>query len=136
MSTLSTLFLATNEELDGTSVAMLRATDFPGVQAKRVDPVKLNSLATLLDAGSMPMEPTEPEGDSAWLFPIPAAFVQALAALDAGRCEVLATKWCATDEWKLDRGTPVELTTLLTSFGALARQSLSEKKAMWLWLSL
>jgi hypothetical protein len=128
---LGTFFLGDDETTNDT------APTAPSVDAKGVDPVKLDSLGKLVGVKKKTSgQPLDPGSETHWVIPISAPLVAALAKLDATKRKTIAKSWAATPEWQSDGGTPTTLDKLLAATVKLAVSAVDDDKTMFLWISL
>jgi hypothetical protein len=134
---ISDFFLASREE-----VARLDMRAGPGelphVAARHIDPVKLETLESLLtrEPGHA-LAPIRNGGeDGPWVFPIGGGIAPALAKLDDARRSDVAARWAATPESRMDGATPEALGAFLKELTALAQRGAQEGRSIYLWLSV
>ena len=135
MGILSDFFIAEPALVEGEAASELDLAMVPHVAAERVETVKLGTLAEL-PAVECDLEPLDPEADAQWLFALPGGLVEGIAVLEEAERDKLAAKWADTEEWLADGGTPKMVASLLAEFAALAQRARTERKTMYLRLSL
>ena len=83
--------------------------EFKCLQCKGIDPVKLSTLLEIIGHGSYDenfemISPINPESETGpWVIPISSSIVSAIAAVKEEILVEVASKWCQTDELKMDR---------------------------------
>lgn len=144
------LFVAAPAQLAEWDLGGLTPSDWPAVEFKRLDSVKLGTLEAILthrryealaqDEFHGPVRVGGPDGP--WIMSVRQALALALADLTPDGAALAAVEWADTDELKLrptDRPRPrdiADLTTLLKDMATLARQSRQDGKPMFLMMSL
>lgn len=113
----------------------------PGVEYKRVDTVKLDSLGRILaaelgrEATKLRFEMLTAEEADHWVFVVPAELVDLLAAARASIAPA-ASAWAATAELKMDRFKLEDAKEVIASLAKLAMQAKNSKKDLLLYMSL
>ncbi len=111
-----------------TAVCASRSRDFGGIDAKGVDTIKLATLHALLTGGeydpSFMNDSLCSEGDEGpWVFEVPAALVDRLAALRVDDLASVASRWAMTDELRLDEWPPDAVREKLEEIAELCRSA-------------
>lgn len=146
MGILTDAFVASASELDALRPgAGGPAAFFPTVQAKGMDPVKLEALEDIIAA---PARPQNADGmlvrewEEQWLYRLPASLARALVELPPDEIPRVAREWAATEEWRLDgvdstdEASVAGVAALIGGLRQLAWQARQDGKALYLWISL
>ena len=114
-----------------------------GLEARGLDTGMLGALHAVL-TGTAPdaqwadgVDLLASEGDEGpWVFSVPGALVQALAALEAERVAAAAEAWAATEAVRREAWSAAAAGQLLAELVRLARQARGEGAALLMWMSL
>lgn len=121
-----------------------RLRKWPGVDAKGIDSIKLARLWALLskdpskeNAGAEFEVVYDAAGDDGpWVFRVPEPLVQLIAALDEASTTPVATAWGKSEEFILDGWDADAVRSVLSDLQKLARQAVSRRHALLMWMSL
>jgi hypothetical protein len=116
--------------------------EYPGVDIKGIDSVKLNTFHGILTGKSFeellpqysPVAEASEEGP--WVFMLPVELVERLSQLDDTSVEETAVKWGTTEEFTLAGWDQSAIVTVLGEIVNLARRATSEGKRLFAWMSL
>lgn len=116
--------------------------DFDGLDAKGIDPVKLDTLLAVLRGEAFHpvthnlLSSRGEEGP--WVFEVPPDLVQRLAALTAQQLEVTARQWAATEEFspRYDNWPLEAVQEILNELAALSKRAVAQSKSILMWMSL
>ena len=144
------LFVAAPEAVEAWDLAGLTPSDWPALEFKRLDPVKLGSLEAILTgrtyADIVAEERTQlvrtggPDGP--WITAVGPAVTNALAVLTPDGVAAAARAWADTDEFKVRPSDPPrprdvgDLTALLAEMAELANRSLRDGQPLYLLMGL
>ncbi len=119
------------------------AERWPCVQLKRVDTVKLSTLAAELGVGQVA---AALEGDDQlvfsrseegpWVFHLPESLTAALAALPPEEVAGVAERWGKHEELVLDGWEPADVVEVVEQLRALAARARDGGKQLLLWMCL
>jgi hypothetical protein len=144
------LFVAAPEEVAAWDMTGLTPPEWPAVEFKRLDTVKLGTLEAILthrpyddlDRSDLHKLIRNGGADGPWIIAVPPDLTTALAELPPDRAAVVAEQWADTDEFKIRPTDPVrpkdiqDLTQLLGDMAALARHSRESGTPTYLLMSL
>lgn len=120
-----------------------RATGFPTVEAKDLDPVVTMATLEGILTGADPMAIigqsaaaviAQEGGEGPWVAKLRDLLVQALDPSDAAALAAAATQWSRTEE--LTGSDPRELYEFLWNLAHLSRWALGNNQSMYCWMSL
>ena len=115
---------------------------FGGIDIKGIDVVKFATLHALLTGAAaaelLPAYEPVASGseDGPWVFQLPAALVQRLAALEEPQLSSVAVAWAATEEFVLDRWAAQDVRRVLEDISALARGAQAPEQVLFLWMAM
>src|SRR5262245_54177269 len=140
MGVLSDLILATEAELASVPPDAVPINVLPGLDVKGIDLVKIGTLHALL-AGrdfdpslqGFPMVSGEESEDGPWVFRCPDDLITRLAAVSDTDVPRVATRWAATEEFRLDGWDPGEVAVAFRKMRDFARRAKDEGKPIHLW---
>lgn len=143
MGLVSDFFAATPEEVEKLNLRVGPQPPLLAVKARRVDPVKLVGLQSLVEGCSVDALLPGIDGlfvrshsdDGPWVVSVPLTVVEALKAADQPRVAQLAAAWAATEEWVADGGTSENLLPFVAELADLAR-SAAPSRSLYVWNSL
>ena len=144
------LFVASVAEVDAWDMRGLTPPDWPAVEFKRLDSVRLGTLEAILtgrryediDRSQLHRLIRDGGPDGPWIMAVRAELTDELAGLDPERGAAAAARWADTDEFKMrptDPPRPKDIEDLagrIAVMARLARQSQRVGKPMFLLLSL
>jgi hypothetical protein len=144
------LFLAQPEAVEAWHLEGLTPPDWPALEFKRLETVKLGTLEAILtqrpyesiDQDDLHNDAGSAGDEGPWLSRVRGSLVSALADLQTEQLESAAAAWADTDEFKLQpRDKPSrrdidELAGLLAEMSRLARLSRESGNPMYLMMSL
>ena len=144
------LFVATPEAVEAWDLNGLTPSDWPSLEFKRLDPVKLGSLEAILTgrayADIVAEERTQlvrnGGTDGPWITAVRPALTNALAVLTPDAGMAAAGAWADTDEFKVRPSDPprpqdvADLTGLLAAMAELAKRSLRDGQPLYLLMGL
>lgn len=148
MGVLSDIIIADRNEASAINAAGgTHLKQWPCLESKGIDTVKLGTLYQIVHDRSLDdmnffakfMQDAvldQPSDDGPWVFLIPPELMSAVAEFDEARTEAVATKWAATDEFKLDRWQFEDVEEYLQSLVSHARKARDAGKSLLLWTSL
>lgn len=153
MGALTDFFIAAPENAEDIATQWDSHEEFPKIDAKDTDPMRLAALEHLLTKADFEkvyelneanfrwiVVPDESEEDEEeykpdrqiMLYELSTNLVEALAALNFELLQRYAILWADNEEWQLNNVTPAELVPLLKDLSALASCALKEGKNMYL----
>ena len=114
--------------------------DFEGVEAKGLDPVKLESLWALLArggkrTGKFKMVKTASD-EGPWVLDVPAEFTRFLASLAEKDATGVVKAWAATEEMEADGWKTEDARRALDLLVAVARKATKKKSGLLMWMSM
>jgi hypothetical protein len=120
---------------------------WPCLESRDIDPVKLGTLWQVLSGGSpddvdavsaymMDTVLDQPTPSGPWVFLVPEPLTAALAALGDAAQAPVAERWAATEEFVLDRWQVDDVRDYLRELVARARAARESGKSLLLWMSL
>jgi hypothetical protein len=144
MGLLTDFFVAAPTEIQSVDIAHSPVGSFPGLHAKRTDPVKLVQLQCCIDGATfeerMPlldeMLVRDAGQEGPWIFRVPQTLSDALASAGPADIQTHGRAWAATDEWRADGGTEAELVPYLSEIAQLASRARAEQRALYVWMCL
>ena len=110
----------------------------PTIQAKSVHHVKLAILDEILTGvpDRFPEDIAEYTGGDSFIYALAEPLVEALAALSPEEAQDAARRWSQAEDWKLDGWTTEEVHDFLEELRELAIRARSERKRLYLWVSV
>jgi hypothetical protein len=138
VSGLSDIVAATRDEADAIDLASPEPLA-GAIVTNAVDPVKLAKLEGILTGATFEEMLSDIVGgyrrtvdDETWLVGVRPQLVDALASLGGTPPSDLATRWAATDEWRLDGGTAENLRPLVSALTRLAAEARDTGRELYL----
>jgi hypothetical protein len=140
MGILTDFFIATPQEALAADLRLGPASKFPTAQLKSVEIVKVLQLDAILGDHELDFDRVMPLGEKTtegpWLFQLPPALVDQLAALSDIESVEVARRWAETPEWAAEPGpSRAAASTALREIRAIARRARADEKPVLLWLS-
>jgi hypothetical protein len=141
MGLLTDFFVATSDEVRTADWNSDPLRGFPSILMKRIDPVKIGTLdAILTDVAYQQLQPEwmnpiweSPTGES-WVFQVPESLNRLLVQLDSVQIKMIAEKWCATDELKIDSFSSDDAEWVISNLASLAKKG--DKQGRWLYVRI
>jgi len=140
---LNEIFIADEPEVMELTERDLPLNRFEGIYVRGIDPVKLAKLYSIVSGVSFETALDQQvlvraisEDDGPWISKIPDGLRDTLAAQTDARLLAVSQAWANAEEFKLDRWSEENVNATLLSIAALARNSKSSNKQMFLWSSL
>jgi hypothetical protein len=144
------LFVAAPEAVEAWDLYGLTPSDWPALEFKRLDPVKLGSLEAILTSRTYADIVAEERtqlvrnggADGPWITAVRLALIDALAVLTPDGRAAAARAWADTDEFKVRPSDPPrprdvgDLTALLAEMAELANRSLRDGQPLYLLMGL
>jgi hypothetical protein len=144
------IFVASPDAVERWDMAELTPTDWPAMEFKRLETVKLGTLESILtgvdydDIDQDLLHALVRTGgeEGPWIVRVREVLVTALAALEDGRVPTVASAWADTEEFTLGHGgqlPPREVESLaeaIAEMAALARTARQRGAPMYLLMSL
>ena len=144
------LFVASAAELEAWDLRGLTPPDWPAIEFKRLDSVRLGTLEAILterrydeiDRSTLHRLVRDGGPDGPWIMAVRDELIDELAGLDPDRVGAAAARWADTDEFKMRPSDPPrpehidDLAGRITAMADLARLSRWAGKPMFLLLSL
>jgi hypothetical protein len=142
MGVLTDLVMADEQEANRIAESHYPLGEYPGIDIKGIDSVKLNVLHGILTSKTFeellpqydPIAEASEEGP--WVFLLPHELVELLSLLDDVEVKEVAMKWGGTEEFQLAGWDQPAVIEVLKAIADLARRSVSEKKHLFAWMSL
>ena len=119
------------------------SADFRSIDVRGIDPVKLCRLRSVLLAtpydnswikGFATLAGTPEDGH--WTFSVPPDLVDALTEVAPDQLSDIAQKWHASEEFRLDRWSLVDVAATLQRIYTLCSESQSQGRSVLMWMSL
>jgi len=144
MGLLTDFFIAAPADVQTLDISQSPVGRFPGLQARRTDPVKIVQLQCCIDGGTfedhMPLldEMSVRDGgrEGPWLFRVPQILCNVLASAGSADIDRHGKAWAVTEEWIADGGTATEIVPYLAEIALLASRARAEQKMLFMWMSL
>lgn len=114
--------------------------DWEGIEVNGINPSKMTMLHMLLtgdtyqEASSMYYATYSASEQGPWIFPIPTVVMEKLAEMEY-ELETIAEELISTEEFEEENWTLEQGEVLLSDLAASARISISEDKALFMWMS-
>lgn len=144
MALLTDFFVAALADVQTLDLSQSPLDKFPGLAAKRTDPVKIVQLQCCIDGKTfdehMPLLDEMSVRDNGqggpWLLRVPQILCDALASANPADINKHGRAWAATDEWSADGGTATDIVPYLAEIAQLASRAKTEQKSLFIWVSL
>jgi hypothetical protein len=144
MGVLTDIVIANESEAKAIATSSVPSREWPGIDAKGIDQVKLGTLWALLTGQDFKVESVvnefvtlhEVSEDGPWVFRVPPQIVKLLADLDDERANTTALAWAATDEFVLAQWEGGAVRSILDELRSLARSANATSKSLLMWMSL
>jgi hypothetical protein len=144
------LFVAAPEAVEAWDLSGVTSSDWPALEFKRLDPVRLGSLEAILTGRAYADIAGEERpglvrnggADGPWITIVRPALVNALAVLTPDGASTAAGAWADTDEFKVRPSDPprpqdvADLTGLLNWMTELSKRSLQDGQPVYLLMAL
>jgi hypothetical protein len=138
----SQIVVASETDANQIAQSLNPVSNYSGVACKGIDPVKLGQLHALLEPMDVmkaimlydPGFQASDDGPFVTIFPQEA--VSKIARLSWLASFNIAQEWATKEEFLLDRWSSFQVVTFFYKLRRLARQAVSRKKGLVLWVSL
>jgi hypothetical protein len=143
MSNLTDFVIANDNEGSAIGESDHPAAQWPTLETKGVDTVKLATLVSAItgqsDTAAIRRRCTFAGGDEEigpWVFKLPPDIVDCIAKLPSENVETVAAKWAATEEMQSDRWSAIDVAALVVQLQQHANKAKTADATMFLWVSL
>ena len=137
MAVYTDFFVASPDEAAALDVAA-GPVGLPTLRSRGVEYVKLSILDSILTGvpDRFPEEIAEDAGQESWEAALAEPLAAALASLTPEEVRSVSRQWSQTDELRMDRWTDEDTSQFLNGLRELASRARSERKRLYLWVSL
>ena len=144
MGLLTDFFIAAPSDIDVLDISQSPVGRFPGLEAKRTDPVKIVQLQCCIDGRTFEehlplldeMSVRDDGQEGPWLFRVPQILCDALASATPDDIDRHGRAWAATEEWTADGGTAADIVPYLAEIAQLASRAKAEQRSLFMWMCL
>lgn len=143
MGVLTDIVVASEAEAGAVGRASVPSQQWPGMDAKGIDQIKLGMLLSLLSGepyrDSLVDEFTflwEQSDDGPWVYRIPPCLVDRLSQLQGPELQRVAQEWARIEEFRLVNWKPADVEAVLRALVGLAEQARSQGKDLLMWMCL
>lgn len=143
MGVLTNLVIADESEAQAVGKANVPSLQWPGLDAKGIDQVKLSKLICILTGEEWNVELIdefaqlhEESSEGPWVFMVSPRLIQLLVDLDESAIQLIGQQWAETEEFELDQWEPDTVLSTLRDIRKLACAAHNEKKSVLMWMCL
>lgn len=143
MGVLTDLIVAYESEAGAVAESESPLRDWPGIDAKGIDHVKLGKLLSILTSEPYSnslvgefRQIAELSDDGPWVFRLPRGLVLALSKMNEAELGRISVQWSAVEEFDRSGYDLATVTELLAALRELSKTAMAEGKDVLMWMCL